>query len=276
MKRTDRLDPLQAREAAQQIALSTSLRPTIGLVLGSGWASVSQSLAEAVTIDYQDIPHFHKPQVEGHPGCMAVGGLSGRTVAVLSGRSHVYEGYTAAEVAFPVLALKELGVTDLILTNAAGGLNSSFRPGDLMVVVDHLNLPGLAGVNPLTGVEGAFVDLRDAYDRGLIDLARAASSYLGMTLHEGVYAMVGGPNYETRAEVNLLRSLGADAVGMSTVHEVLAARWAGLKVLAISLITNVALRQGTGLTHQEVLRTAEAESQRMRAFTERLVASWPC
>ncbi|MDP2662949.1 MAG: purine-nucleoside phosphorylase [Dehalococcoidia bacterium] len=275
MKRIDRLDPLQAREAAQHIALSASLRPTLGLVLGSGWASVSQSLAEAITIDYQDIPHFHKPRVEGHPGCLAVGWLSGRPVAVLSGRSHLYEGYTAAEVAFPVLALNELGVKDLVLTNAAGGLNSSFRPGDLMVVADHLNLPGLAGVNPLTGIEGAFVDMREAYDRGLINLARAASSSLGMTLHEGVYAMVGGPTYETPAEVNLLRTLGADAVGMSTVHEVLVARWAGMKVLAISLITNVALQQGTGLTHQEVLKTGEAESQRMRAFTEKLVASWP-
>ncbi len=274
MKNIDRLGPVQAREAAQQIALRTSLRPTLGLITGTGWASITHSLSEAVTISYEDIPYFHIPQVNGHAGCLSTGWLSGRPVAVLSGRLHLYEGYTAAEAVFPVLALKELGVTDLILTNAAGALNPSFRPGDLMVVADHLNLPGLAGVSPLTGVGEAFVDMSDAYDPGLIELAMAVASSMGVTVQQGVYVMVGGPSYETPAEVNLLRSLGADAVGMSTVHEVLVARWAGMRVLAISLITNMAGQQGAGLTHQEVLRTAEAASQRMTAFTERLVADW--
>lgn len=270
-----RLDVLRAREAAQQIALRTPMRPSLGLVLGSGWASVAEALDGAITLDYQEIPHFHKPGVAGHPGCLVAGLLSGRPVVVLSGRPHLYEGYNIWQVAFPVLALKELGVTDLILTNAAGGLNPAFLPGDLMIINDHINLPGLIGASPLVGMEGAFVDMGAAYDTELIGLAGRVISSTGKRAHEGIYAMVGGPTYETPAEARMLRALGADAVGMSTVPEVLTARWAGMKVLALSLITNNALNPGAGLTHQAVLRRVEEETPRLRAIIRKLAKSWP-
>ncbi len=268
-------DVSRAREAAKHIALSTPMRPSLGLILGSGWATVSEAVQEATTVDYQSIPHFHKPRVEGHPGCLVAGMLSGLPVVVLSGRSHLYEGYDMAQVAFPVLALREFGVSDLILTNAAGGLNPALLPGDLMIITDHINLPGLVGVSPLVGMEGAFVDMGAAYDQDLIKLASRVISSTGKKVQTGTFAMVGGPTYETPAEARLLRSLGADAVGMSTVPEVVAARWAGMRVLALSMITNNALQPGAGLTHQEVLRTVKEEAAMLRTIVQKLAESWP-
>lgn len=276
MKRPeDQLAAPQAREAARHIAFKTPLRPSLGLVLGSGWAAVGQAITQGVSLDYKEIPYFPEPHVQGHPGRLVVGLLSSRPVAALCGRPHLYEGYTMAQVAFPVLVLKELGVSDLILTNAAGGLNPAFRPGDLMLITDHISLPGLVGASPLLGLEGAFVDLGLAYDPHLMEVAQAVSSSLGERLHQGVYAMVGGPTYETPAEARLIRALGADAVGMSTVPEVVAARWAGMRVLALSLITNMALQGPAALTHQEVLRRGEEDAPRLRAFLESLSGAWP-
>lgn len=265
----------KAREAARHIALCTSLRPPLGLILGSGWADAAQAVARSKALDYQDIPHFPTPRVPGHPGRLVIGTLSGTPVAVLCGRSHLYEGHTMAQVACPVLALKELGVKDLVTTNAAGGLNPSFQPGDLMLVTDHVSLPGLVGASPLAGLDGAFVDMARAYDPSLRDMALGIASSLGEPLRQGVYAMVGGPTYETAAEARLLRALGADAVGMSTVPEVVAARWAGMRVLALSLITNLATQDVPGLTHQAVLRNVEQARPRLRRFLEALAASWP-
>jgi len=266
---------IEAQEAARHIALSTSLRPSLGLVLGSGWATTAQGVTQEASLNYEDIPHFTKPHVQGHAGRLVVGILSGRPVAVLCGRPHLYEGYTMAQVAFPVLALRELGVRDLILTNAAGGLNSSFQPGDLMLVTDHINLPGLVGASPLAGLDGAFVDMAQAYDPALRDLALGLAPSLGLRLHQGVYAMVGGPTYETVAEARLLRALGADAVGMSTVPEVVAARWAGLRVLALSLITNIAAQAGPGLTHEQVLSKVQEATPHLRKLLEALAGGWP-
>lgn len=276
MKRLDvRPDVAHAQDAARHITLTGALRPTLGMILGTGWASVADSLKQPVKTDYQSIPHFPRPRVQGHPGCLAVGELSGRRVAVLAGRSHLYEGYTMAEVAFPVLVLRELGVTDLIVTNAAGGLNPELAPGDLMVINDHINLPGLVGDSPLTGLPGAFLDMAGAYEPSLVQLARDVSGSVGHRAAQGVYAMVGGPTYETRAEANLLRVLGADAVGMSTIPEVVAARWSGMRVLGLSLITNAALHAGTGLTHDQVLRKVEEQAPRLRSIIEKLVGEWP-
>lgn len=275
MRLEDRPGPLQAREAAQHIALHTPLRPSLGLVLGSGWFSAAQAITQGVSLDYQDIPYFPKPHVLGHPGRLVLGLLSGRPVAALCGRPHLYEGYTMAQVAFPVLTLRELGVSDLILTNAAGGLNPSFQPGDLMLISDHINLPGLVGASPLTDLQGAFVDLGSAYDLHLREVAKEIAASLGERLHQGTYAMVGGPTYETIAEASLLRAWGADAVGMSTVPEVVMACWAGMRVLALSLITNLAPRVEPALTHREVVRRVEEEAPRLRALLEALAGAWP-
>lgn len=276
MKRLEgRLDVNQARETAKHITLKTPLRPSLGVILGSGWSPVAEAVTQAVSLNYQDIPHFHKPRVRGHSGCLVIGLMSGRPVALLSGRPHLYEGHSISDVAFPVVALREMGVRDLVLTNAAGGLNQSLLPGDIMIISDHINLPGLVGTSPLVGIEGAFVDMGEAYDPALIEFAGKMATSTGKRAHVGVYAMVGGPTYETPAEARLLRALGADAVGMSTAPEVVAARWAGMRVLAMSLITNNALEPGAGLTHQQVLHAAEEESPRLRLLISRLVEAWP-
>jgi purine-nucleoside phosphorylase len=211
-----------------------------------------------VAIPYADIPGFPLSHVEGHANQLVLGHLGGRAVVAMQGRSHFYEGYSAAEVAFPVRLMQALGVRTLVVSNAAGGLNPDFRTGDLMLVRDHIFLPGLAGHNPLRGPNDAslgprFPNMGDAYDAELRALAQRVA---GQTLREGVYVMVAGPSYETPAECAALRALGADAVGMSTCPEVVVARHMGLRVLGISLITNVLT--GQPVSHQEVLAAADA------------------
>lgn len=229
--------------------------PQVGCVLGSGLGALADACASAVSIPFGDIPHLAAPSVEGHPGRLILGTLAGVRVALLQGRLHLYEGWSAAEVAFPVRLLCWLGIRALVLTNAAGAIAPSLRPGDLLLITDHLNL---SGRNPLVGpnderVGPRFPDMSHAYSGPLATLLKAHARELAIPLHEGVYAMVSGPSYETPAEVRLLRTFGADCVGMSTVPEVIAAGHQGVPVVAVSCITNLAAGLGsTPLTHEDV------------------------
>ncbi len=258
----------------------TDLQPVAGVILGSGLAAVADGLARAAVIAYDEIPGFPAARVAGHPGRLVVGELvlDGRTVAVaaMQGRVHAYEGWSAADVAFGARVLCGLGVRSLLLTNAAGGVNPSFAPGDLVRIVDHLNL---SGVNPLIGenderIGPRFPDLSDAYDPVLGTLLDEAAGSAGVSLHKGVYACMLGPSYETPAEVRMLRALGADLVGMSTVHEVVAARHMGVPVAALSVVTNLAAGLARkALSHEEVAETAGRARDRLVAVVTGFLAS---
>ena len=218
----------------------------IGLVLGSGLNSLAEAIEGAEAVHYEEIPHFPTSTAPGHEGRLIVGQLAGQTVVAMQGRIHFYEGYSAEEITFPIRVMKRLGVDKLILTNAAGGVNPGFRAGDLMLIVDHLNFVGMAGQNPLIGPNAGefgtrFPSMTQAYARSLRKAALVSAQELRITLRQGVYAFVAGPNFETPAEVRCLRLVGADAVGMSTVPEALVAVHAGIEVLGISTITNVAV-----------------------------------
>lgn len=235
--------------------------PEVALVLGSGLSGVADRLEGLDLVPYAEIPSFPVATVEGHPGRLAFGQKAGRRVVVMQGRVHAYEGYSAQDVVFPVRVMLALGPKLLVLTNAAGGIHPSLSPGALMLIADHLNLTGtsaLLGPNdPAIGPR--FPDMTHAYDADLRSLARAVARENGILHQEGVYAGVLGPTYETPAEIRMLRTLGADAVGMSTVHEVIAAVHMGARVLGISCITNLAAGLGQGpLLHEEVERTAKA------------------
>jgi purine-nucleoside phosphorylase len=246
-------------EAAGFVRGRTSLRPAIGVVLGSGLGAFGDSLVEAASIPYGEIPHFPASTVVGHGGALVVGRCRGVPVAVMKGRVHFYEGYSLDQVVFPVRVLGRLGVKALVLTNAAGAINSSFAQGDLMVIQDHINLLG----NPLVGPNDEalgprFFDMSEAYDRRLRDAAEAACRAAGVRSHRGVYVALTGPSFETPAEIRMLRTMGADAVGMSTVPEVIAARHMGVRVVGLSCLTNMAAGvTDRKLDHQEVLDTGE-------------------
>ena len=231
--------------------------PRLAIVLGSGFAGLAKAIEPVAEISYDKIPGFPRPTTDGHPGRVILGNLQRTPVLLLNGRSHFYEGRTLGEVTFPVRVLALLGVRDLLLTNAAGGINPRYRPGDFMVLRDHINaLPE----NPLRGVcgPGKFVDLTHAYDSGLAKLLRLAARRVGVRAHSGVYLAVSGPSYETPAEVEAFARWGADAVGMSTVPEAIVARFEGLRVAGLSCITNFAAGRGKGLlSHAEVLRAGE-------------------
>jgi purine-nucleoside phosphorylase len=252
-------------ELTDAISLVSSLvhvRPRVGLILGSGLGAVADQIQGAVALPYGRIPGFPLPTVPGHEGALVVGSLEGVGVAAMKGRIHLYEGHPLERIAFPVRLLGALGVGTLVVTNAAGGLNPALEVGTLMVLEDHLNLPGLAGFNPLMAVAGdedRFVSMADAYDETLRRVVMEAAEEKGIRVTGGVYAMVAGPSYETTAEARFLRQMGADAVGMSTVPEVVVARWLGMRVLGISCITNVLLGapgHGDG-GHGGVLAAAE-------------------
>ncbi len=246
--------------ARDQIAAGTSRRPKIGLILGSGLGAMAETLDEAVVTAYEALPGWPLSTVEGHAGRLVIGTCSGVDVAVMQGRAHLYEGYAPWEVAFPTRVLAILGCETLVVTNAAGAVDAGFEPGDLMLITDHLNLQG---VNPCTGpnlesLGERFFDMSHAYHEPYLEVARMAALERQLRLHEGVYAALLGPSFETPAEIRMLRTLGADAVGMSTVPEVTAARHAGLRTVAISLITNMAAGVlDQVLNHQEVIETAE-------------------
>ena len=264
----------EIREAADFVSRRTSLHPTVGMVLGSGLSSLTTEVHDAAVIPYQEIPHFVPSTVEGHPGELVLGHLvgtpsrsdgEGTPVAIMRGRPHYYEGYTMQQVTFPISVMWALGVKVLLVTNAAGGLNPSFRAGDLMLITDHIGLPNMVGLNPLRGpndedIGPRFPDMSKAYDPALRQLALQAATDLGITLHQGVYIMLSGPSFETPADLRFLRLIGADAVGMSTVPEVTVARHAGMRVLGISGISNAAsLEPGAAeLSHEEVLQAGKA------------------
>ena len=245
--------------AAARLKKLSSLRPALAIVLGSGFHHVLAALDVEMKISCAKIPGFPKPTVGGHAGELYFGRLGGTPVLVLSGRAHFYEGYAMEQVTFPIRTLAALGIRDLLLTNAAGGINPDFRRGDFMVLTDHIN--GM-GVNPLRGpaVPGRvrFVDMTQVYDAGLSALLLRAGKGANLKLRQGVYLAVSGPSYETPAEIRAFARLGADAVGMSTVPEAMVARQCGLRVAAVSCITNRAAAQGRSpLSHAEVLETAE-------------------
>jgi len=232
----------------------------VAIVLGSGLGAFADTLDNASTVMYEEIPGWPRSTAVGHAGKFVAGLVNGVPVAVLAGRAHLYEGYSARDAAFGIRVLDLLGVNTVILTNAAGGVNVVYKPGDLVLISDHINL---LGQNPLTGpndesVGPRFPDMSEAYSKKLRAVARAAGKAMGLDLREGVYAALPGPSYETPAEIRYLRAIGADLVGMSTVPETIAANHAGLKVLGISCVTNHAAGVGEGkLDHKEVLEVGE-------------------
>lgn len=232
--------------------------PRMAVVLGSGLGGLASRVTSSVAIPYSEIPGFPRPTVEGHDGRLVVGSFAGRDVLMQSGRFHMYEGHDAATAALPVRVMAELGITTLLVTNAAGGINAAWKPGTLMLIRDHINLTGR---NPLVGElmpgDARFPDMTEAYDKGLRSIARETAKEQGVELAEGVYAGLLGPTYETPAEVQMLARLGADAVGMSTVVEVIAARARGIRCAGISTITNLAAGiSPQPLSHVEVMETA--------------------
>lgn len=233
----------QIQQATKAVRERFATKPRVGLILGTGLAGLAAEIDEQATIPYHEIPHFPESTVESHTGQLVCGTLSGLPIVAMEGRFHFYEGYSMREVTFPVRVMQELGVEILLVTNAAGGMNPQHNLGDLVVIEDHINF---MGDNPLIGrndesLGPRFPDMCAPYDRELIDLAEASALELGIRAHRGVFVAVAGPNLETRAEYRMLRSWGADLVGMSTVPEVIVAAHAGLRVLAISIVTDVCL-----------------------------------
>jgi purine-nucleoside phosphorylase len=265
----------QIEESVLVIRSRCALEPRAGIVLGSGLGNLAREIEVEQEIAYGTIPHFPVSTVEGHEGKLIFGRLSGQPVVILSGRFHFYEGYTPQQVVFPIRVLKFLGVETLLVSNAAGGMNAAFRVGDLMIIRDHISL---FTVNPLLGrnedeLGPRFPDMSEPYSRELIRKAKIVAERLGIEVHEGVYAGVTGPTFETRAEYKLLHIVGGDAVGMSTVQEVIAARHLGLKVFAMSVITDLGIREEDNLiTHEEVLAAAAAAEPRLAAIFKVLIA----
>jgi len=250
----------QADSAAKLILKRTPLRPKIVLVLGSGLGAFADSLSDATRVPYSDVPSFPQSTAIGHAGRLVIGHAGTVPVAAMQGRVHLYEGYSAHEVAFPIRVFGRMGIRAVILTNAAGGINLGYSQGALVLLRDHINLQG---TNPLVGANDdrfgvRFPDMTQAYSRAYRQIAREEAAKLSIPLHEGVYAALLGPSYETPAEIEYLRRIGADLVGMSTVAEVIAARHMGLNVLAISCVTNMAAGiLDQPLSHAEVMETGE-------------------
>lgn len=258
------------------LAKHTKLRPKAALILGSGLGALAGALTDAVDLAYRDLPSFPITTVQGHRGRVIIGRLRGTPVVAFDGRMHLYEGLPMWQVAYPVYVAKRMGASVLIVTNAAGALTPTLHAGDVMLIRDHLNL---TGDSPLRGendpeVGERFPDMRDAYDRKLLAIAQDVAREQGFPVAVGVYAAVLGPSYETGAEAKMLRILGADAVGMSTVPEVIAARHAGIRVAGISVIANAAAPEadGAAVTHAAVQATVNAASDRVRALVEGFVA----
>jgi len=268
----------QAVEAINAILAHHVRKPALALVLGSGLGDLADQLEDAVAIPYNEIPHFARSTVVGHAGRLLIGLLEGVPVVAMQGRFHFYEGYTPQVLTLPIRVMSMLGAQTLIVTNAAGGVNPAYSPGDFMLIHDHISLPGLAGVSPLLGPNDErlgvrFPPLAKAYDAKLRTLAHAvAQNIQGITLHEGIYTMVAGPSYETAAELRFLRVIGTDAVGMSTAPEVVAARHMGMRILGLSLITNTATgNEMEEVNHAEVLATADTVRPKFAALVRGIV-----
>ncbi|CAL1590296.1 unnamed protein product [Knipowitschia caucasica] len=269
----------ECKGTADWLLAQTDVRPTIGIVCGSGLGGLADMLKDQVAFNYKDIPNFPQSTVHGHAGRLVFGTLKGRPCVCMQGRFHLYEGYTIQKITFPMRIFKLLGVETVILTNAAGGLNEDLKVGDVMIIKDHINIPGYGGFNPLVGPNDDRFGLRfpcmsDAYDRELRQLAMNVAQELGYEdfMKEGVYCVLGGPSFETIAECRMLFRLGADAVGMSTAPEVIVARHCGMRVFALSLITNQAVMDYDSqekANHEEVLQTGKQRAEQL----ERLVST---
>ena len=249
-------------------------KPRIALILGSGLGGIADEVGEACTIPYTQIPHFVHPTVEGHAGEMVLGKLEGKDVCVMKGRVHFYEGYTMREITYPVRVMAALGIENLIITGAAGGINENFAPGDLVLITDHINF---MGDNPLIGDRTrrrtiSFTDMKSVYDRALIGLVLSCAKPLKIKLQQGVYIGVTGPSYETPSEIEMARRMGADMVGMSVVPEAIVGKQLGLKILGISCVTNMA----TGISkepmsHQFALRVGERAKEKLSRLLREVV-----
>jgi purine-nucleoside phosphorylase len=270
------MDYTKIETAAHFLKNKYTGRPKIGLILGSGLGVLADEIKNPVRIPYKEIPDFPVSTVEGHAGQLVFGRLGDKEVVAMQGRFHYYEGYDFDQVTFPVRVMKELGIEVLIVTNAAGGVNEQFQAGDLMIISDHINN---MGTNPLIGPNDSrmgarFPDMSEAYDKELRQLAKEVAGQLQIKVQSGVYAGNTGPSYETPAEVRMLRTLGADAVGMSTVPEVIVARHSSIKVLGISCISNMAAGiLDQPLTHDEVMETTEKVRADFLAYVKELVNS---
>lgn len=270
-------------QAAAFVRSQTRQQPQVGLVLGSGLSGLADAVSGAERIAFSRIPHFPVSTVEGHEGALVIGQLQGQDVLVMQGRVHFYEGYSMQQVTLPIRLMQRLGVHTLILTNAAGGINPTFRAGDLMLITDHINLIGMAGQNPLRGPNDPtfgprFPSMTRVYDAQLRSLTLATAARLQIPLRQGVYMCLAGPSFETPADIRFLRAIGADAVGMSTVPEAVVARHAELRVLGISTISNMAIDSidsEAETTHQEVLETGKLVVPRLTALLQALLANLP-
>jgi purine-nucleoside phosphorylase len=264
----------QVDEAANFIASKADLRPGIAIVLGSGLGDFADEASDAVRINFADIPHFSRSTAVGHAGQLVFGKIAGCPVVVMQGRVHLYEGYPAWKVAFPIRVFSKLGARAAILTNAAGGINLDYGQGNLVVIKDHLNLQGQ---NPLVGAEDLrfgprFIDMTEAYSRAYRRIAQDVAKAMGIKVPEGIYAGLLGPSYETPAEIRYLRAIGADLVGMSTVPEVIVARQMGVKVLAISCVTNMAAGVlDKPLNHEEVLETGRRVAGHFKSLLREVI-----
>jgi purine-nucleoside phosphorylase len=259
----------RAGQAAKFVLSKTKLRPELAVVLGSGLGAFAEKLGDAKSIAYEDIPGFPRATAIGHAGRLAISKTGGVAVAVMQGRVHLYEGRTAREVAFPMHVLRRMGIRAVILTNAAGGIGEGLKPGALVLIRDHINLQG---VNPLAGANDErwgprFPDMTEAYDSAYRAIAHGEAQMLQIELREGVYAGLPGPSYETPAEIRYLKAIGADLVGMSTVAETIAARHAGMRVMGISCVTNLAAGlEGQALNHADVLEVGRRAQDALGAL----------
>jgi len=264
----------RASEAAEFLRQRSSAAPTIAIVLGSGMGALAEQLEDSLAIPYAEIPYFPRSTIEGHSGRLVIGRLRGVPIAAMQGRVHGYEGYSPEQVTFPMRALGRLGIETVIVTNAAGGIRRDLEQGQLALLSDHINF---TGSNPLTGANDErfgprFFDMTEAYSPRLRALAQGAAQDAGFDMAEGVYLCVPGPSFETPAEIRAFRSMGADLVGMSTVHEVIVARHMGIEVLGISCVTNMAAGiLGQQISHQEVLETGLRVQQRLGQLVASLV-----
>lgn len=267
--------------AARAIREHSDARPRIGLVLGSGLGVLADELSDSVAVSYDLIPGWPRSTVQGHSGRLVIGSLEGQQVVCQQGRAHYYEGYSAQEVSFPIRVMHFLGVDTLILTNAAGGVNTHYSPGDIMLINDHIYLVGMAGAHALRGPNDdslgeRFVGMSQAYDRDLRARSKRVAAAHGIELHEGVYTCLSGPTFETPAEVRMLRTMGSDAVGMSTAHEVVVARHMGMRVLAFSAITNKCIDEvdtDMDANHEEVLEVGKLIVPKLKTIIRGVVAS---
>jgi len=266
----------RAENAARTIRARTTVQAQIAVVLGSGLGGFAEEFSDSVALPYREIPGFVSSTAQGHVGSLVIGKVEGVPVVAMQGRVHYYEGYSLEEVTFPIRTFKLLGVNTLILTNAAGGIDVQLSQGALMVISDHLNL---MGANPLRGANDErfgtrFPDMSEVYSRDLQELASEEARALGITARRGIYAALAGPSYETPAEIHMLRSFGADAVGMSTVPEAIVARHMGMKVLGISCITNMAAGiSESPINHEEVMETGQKVRESFTQLLRRIIAS---